>query len=152
MLNFTLNPTLTIYEASRDLIREMNADWQQDYAHPNLWAFFQPSRKAHGSYWFDWTTADEVAWTRKSVPSVTPSRTVLFTMPGNCCQTCVGSCKKYAKPEDRVQRQSVCRISHSRIFLIIRFRQSGLCSAKLTNLPAIGTGLFPILSPITRYV
>jgi len=61
-LNFTLNPTLTIYEASRDLMREMNADWQQDYAHPNLWAFFQPSRNAHGSYWFDWTTADEIAW------------------------------------------------------------------------------------------
>ena len=43
-------------------MREMNADWQQDYAHPNLWAFFQPSRNAHGSYWFDWTTADEIAW------------------------------------------------------------------------------------------
>lgn len=61
-LGFTLNPTLTIYEASRDLMREMNADWQQDYAHPNLWKFFQPSRRAHGSYWFDWTTADEIAW------------------------------------------------------------------------------------------
>ncbi|MBT8049110.1 MAG: amidohydrolase family protein [Gammaproteobacteria bacterium] len=61
-LKFTLNPTLTIYEASRDLMREMNADWQADYAHPNLWDFFQPSRKAHGSYWFDWTTADEIAW------------------------------------------------------------------------------------------
>jgi hypothetical protein len=61
-LEFTLNPTLTIYEASRDLMREMNADWQLDYAHPNLWQFFQPSRRAHGSYWFDWTTADEIAW------------------------------------------------------------------------------------------
>jgi len=61
-LDFTLNPTLTIYEASRDLMREMNADWQGDYAHPALWAFFQPSREAHGSYWFDWTTADEIAW------------------------------------------------------------------------------------------
>jgi len=61
-LDFTLNPTLTIYEASRDLMREMNADWQQDYAHPNLWEFFQPSRNAHGSYWFNWTTADEIAW------------------------------------------------------------------------------------------
>jgi imidazolonepropionase-like amidohydrolase len=61
-LDFTLDPTLTIYEASRDLMREMNADWQQDYAHPALWAFFQPSREAHGSYWFDWTTADEIAW------------------------------------------------------------------------------------------
>jgi imidazolonepropionase-like amidohydrolase len=61
-MEFTINPTLTIYEASRDLMREMNADWQSDYAHPNLWSFFQPSRRAHGSYWFDWTTADEIAW------------------------------------------------------------------------------------------
>jgi hypothetical protein len=61
-LDFTLNPTMTIYEASRDLMREMNADWQQEYAHPALWSFFQPSRRAHGSYWFDWTTADEIAW------------------------------------------------------------------------------------------
>ena len=61
-LGFTINPTLTIYEASRDLMREMNADWQKDYTPPALWQFFQPSLKSHGSYWFDWTTADEVAW------------------------------------------------------------------------------------------
>lgn len=61
-LDFTLDPTLTIYEASRDLMREMNADWHAEYTHPNLWAFFQPSLDAHGSYWFDWTTADEIAW------------------------------------------------------------------------------------------
>ncbi|KAA9129782.1 amidohydrolase family protein [Marinihelvus fidelis] len=61
-LDFTLDPTLTIYEASRDLMREMNADWHEDYTHPALWSFFQPSFEAHGSYWFDWTTADEIAW------------------------------------------------------------------------------------------
>ena len=61
-LDFTLNPTMTIYEASRDLMREMNADWHEDYTHPDLWQFFQPSRRAHGSYWFDWTTEDEIAW------------------------------------------------------------------------------------------
>ncbi|MEE4174034.1 MAG: amidohydrolase family protein [Xanthomonadales bacterium] len=61
-LDFTLDPTLTIYEASRDLMREMNADWHADYTHPNLWDFFQPSLEAHGSYWFDWTTEDEIAW------------------------------------------------------------------------------------------
>lgn len=60
--DFTLDPTLTIYEASRDLMREMRADWHEGYTHPNLWAFFQPSLDAHGSYWFDWTTADEIAW------------------------------------------------------------------------------------------
>jgi len=61
-LDFTINPTLTIYEASRDLMREMNADWHGEYTHPNLWQFFQPSRDSHGSYWYDWTTADEIAW------------------------------------------------------------------------------------------
>jgi len=61
-LDFTINPTLTIYEASRDLMREMNADWQKEYTPPALWKFFQPSLISHGSYWHDWTTADEVAW------------------------------------------------------------------------------------------
>ena len=61
-LDFTLDPTLTIYEASRDLMREMNADWQKEYTPPSLWAYFQPSLVSHGSYWHDWTTADEIAW------------------------------------------------------------------------------------------
>lgn len=61
-LDFTIDPTLTIYEASRDLMREMNADWHREYTPPVLWQFFQPSLISHGSYWHDWTTADEVAW------------------------------------------------------------------------------------------
>ncbi|WP_082627121.1 amidohydrolase family protein [Colwellia sp. TT2012] len=61
-LDFTLNPTFTIYEANRDLMRDMNADWHKEYTLPTLWDFFQPNRNAHGSYWFDWTTDDEIAW------------------------------------------------------------------------------------------
>ena len=61
-LDFTINPTMTIYEASRDLMRERNADWHSDYTLPGLWKFFQASRYAHGSYWFDWTTQDEINW------------------------------------------------------------------------------------------
>lgn len=61
-LDFTLNPTMTIYEASRDLMRERNADWHAEYTLPTLWDFFTPSRYAHGSYWFDWTTDEEIAW------------------------------------------------------------------------------------------
>jgi len=61
-LDFTIDPTMTIYEASRDLMRERNADWHQDYTLPTLWNFFAPSRYAHGSYWFDWTTEEEIAW------------------------------------------------------------------------------------------
>ena len=61
-LNFTLDPTFTIYEASRDLMRAMRAEWHDRYTLPSLWKFYQPSREAHGSYWFNWTTQDEVEW------------------------------------------------------------------------------------------
>ncbi|NNF52101.1 MAG: amidohydrolase family protein [Gammaproteobacteria bacterium] len=60
--DFTIDPTLTIYEASRDLMAQRRAEWHEDYTLPSLWDFFAPSRDAHGSYWFDWTTADEIAW------------------------------------------------------------------------------------------
>ncbi len=61
-LDFTIDPTLTIYEASRDLMRERRAVWHDEYTHPNLLKFFQPSPEAHGSYWFDWTTQNEIDW------------------------------------------------------------------------------------------
>lgn len=61
-LDFTINPTMTIYDASRDLMRERNADWHSEFTLPILWKFFQASRDAHGSYWFDWTTQDEINW------------------------------------------------------------------------------------------
>ena len=61
-LDFTLDPTFNIYEASRDLMRAVNADWHADYTLPSLWEFYRPSRRAHGSYWFYWTTEDEVDW------------------------------------------------------------------------------------------
>ena len=61
-LDFTIVPTFTIYEASRDLMRARRAEWHDEYTLPSLWAFYAPSRKAHGSYWFNWTTEDEIAW------------------------------------------------------------------------------------------
>lgn len=61
-LDFTLNPTLTIYEASRDLMRERTAEWHSEYTLPSLWEFYKPNRAAHGSYWFDWGTEQEIAW------------------------------------------------------------------------------------------
>ncbi|MBO1256466.1 amidohydrolase family protein [Alteromonas sp. 5E99-2] len=61
-LDFTIDPTLTIYQASRDLMRERFAPWHDEYTLPTLNTFFAPSRYAHGSYWFDWTTSDEIAW------------------------------------------------------------------------------------------
>ena len=61
-LDFTIVPTMTIYEASRDLMRAMRAEWHEAYTLPSLWEFYTPSRRAHGSYWFYWTTEDEVEW------------------------------------------------------------------------------------------
>lgn len=61
-LDFTINPTMTIYEASRDVMREQNAEWHKDYTHPKLKEFFEPNRESHGSYFFDWTTQNEIDW------------------------------------------------------------------------------------------
>jgi hypothetical protein len=61
-LDFTLDPTFNIYEANRDLMRARTAEWHQVYTLPSLWKFYQPSRQSHGSYWFDWTTEEEIQW------------------------------------------------------------------------------------------
>ena len=61
-LDFTLVPTFTIYEANRDVARARDAEWHQAYTLPALARFFMPDPRLHGSYHFDWTTADEVAW------------------------------------------------------------------------------------------
>ncbi len=63
-LRFVIDPTMTIYEASRDVMRARRAEWHDTYTLPYLWSFYQPSRESHGSFWFDWTTQDEIAWKR----------------------------------------------------------------------------------------
>jgi imidazolonepropionase-like amidohydrolase len=57
-----LDPTFNVYSASRDLMRARNADWHERYTPPALMGFFQSNRDNHGSYFFDWTTANEVTW------------------------------------------------------------------------------------------
>lgn len=61
-LGTVFDPTFTIYSAGRDVMRARTADWHESYTLPSLMKFFEPSRTAHGSYFFDWTTEDEVAW------------------------------------------------------------------------------------------
>lgn len=61
-LDFTLDPTFNIYEASRDLHRARRAEWHEEYTLPKLWAFYQPSKISHGSYWHSWGTEEEVNW------------------------------------------------------------------------------------------
>jgi imidazolonepropionase-like amidohydrolase len=61
-LGTVFDPTLTIYSAGRDLMRFRQAEWHEKYTLPSLMAFYSPSRTNHGSYWYYWTTEDEVAW------------------------------------------------------------------------------------------
>ncbi|BCH05171.1 hypothetical protein MesoLj131b_71700 (plasmid) [Mesorhizobium sp. 131-2-5] len=61
-LDHTFVPTLAILEANRDLMRARRADWHDQYTHKNLWDFFEPQRQNHGSYWFQWSTRNEVEW------------------------------------------------------------------------------------------
>ncbi|NIB42443.1 amidohydrolase family protein [Pseudomaricurvus alkylphenolicus] len=61
-LDFTIDPTFTIYEANRDLMREQRAVWHDEYTMPYIARSFQADPHTHGSYFFNWTTADEIAW------------------------------------------------------------------------------------------
>ena len=56
------DPTLDIYEASRDLQRAQTQPWFADYLHPTLEAYFRPDLAHHGSYFIGWTSTDEVFW------------------------------------------------------------------------------------------
>jgi imidazolonepropionase-like amidohydrolase len=55
-------PTLSIYVASRDVIRAQNQPWFKDYLHPTLEQYFRPDLRNHGSYFLGWTNTQEVRW------------------------------------------------------------------------------------------
>ncbi len=63
-LDLILDPTMTAYLASRDVMRARTADWHAQYTLPSLWDFYEPNREDHGSYYYDWTTWEEVTWKR----------------------------------------------------------------------------------------
>ena len=60
--DFIIDPTMTAYVATRDVMRAQTAVWHEKYTLPSLWDYYIPSRYNHGAYYFDWNTADEVAW------------------------------------------------------------------------------------------
>ena len=60
--DFCISPTFTIYLASRDLMRAYSAEWHYQYTSPLLWDFYRANREQHGSFFFNWTTEDEVEW------------------------------------------------------------------------------------------
>jgi cytosine/adenosine deaminase-related metal-dependent hydrolase len=56
------DPTLDIYEASRDLQRAQTQPWFSEYLHPTLEDYFKPNPSHHGSYFIGWSSTDEVFW------------------------------------------------------------------------------------------
>lgn len=56
------NPTLDIYEASRDLQRAESQPWFAAYLHPTLEKYFRPDPSNHGSYFANWSSTDEAYW------------------------------------------------------------------------------------------
>ncbi len=60
--NVAWDPTLNIYEASRDLQRAQTQPWFRDYLHPTLEEYFRPNAANHGSYFIGWTSTDEAYW------------------------------------------------------------------------------------------
>lgn len=61
-LGTTFDPTMVAYLASRDVMRMRNADWQDKYALPSLVDYYEGNRENHGSYYYNWTSWDEIAW------------------------------------------------------------------------------------------
>jgi hypothetical protein len=58
----TLDPTMVAYLTGRDMFHHMYAPWHDKYTLPMLWDYYTVSRSNHGSYWYYWTTHDEIAW------------------------------------------------------------------------------------------
>ena len=56
------DPTLDIYEASRDLQRAQSNPAFADFLHPVLADYFKPNPQNHGSYFIGWTSTDEAFW------------------------------------------------------------------------------------------
>jgi imidazolonepropionase-like amidohydrolase len=61
---FTMVPTFSVYEDQTDLTRAKTLPWLERYAMPQIMARWTPSPEVHGSFYFEWTSADEAAWSR----------------------------------------------------------------------------------------
>jgi hypothetical protein len=60
----TFGPTQTVYQAGRDLMRARGLEWHPRFVMPSMWDFWEPSPEAHGSFYYNWRTSDEVSWKR----------------------------------------------------------------------------------------
>src|SRR3989442_2721727 len=58
------SPTMSTYEATRDLIKAQNLPWYKDYLHPSVEDYYKPSMTRHGTFWIGWTATQEAKWRR----------------------------------------------------------------------------------------
>ena len=61
-LDFTFEPTYTVYEANRDYMRATGAEWNDCYVHPILEKTWVPSTQNLFAYFYDWSSTIEVDW------------------------------------------------------------------------------------------
>jgi hypothetical protein len=61
---FTMVPTFSVYEDRTDLSRAKTLPWLEPYAVPFLLARWRPTAEVHGSFYSEWTSADEAVWGR----------------------------------------------------------------------------------------
>lgn len=61
-LDFTFEPTYTVYEANRDYMRATGADWNDCYVHPILEKTWVPSTENLFAYFYDWSSTIEIDW------------------------------------------------------------------------------------------
>ena len=55
-------PTMSAYEANRDLNRAMGLPWHKNFTHAQLIEWYFPNPEYHGSYHWNWTSKDEQRW------------------------------------------------------------------------------------------
>lgn len=65
--DLSIVPTLSSWEPGLDVMRYLWAEWHEEYTLPALWRFFQPNPMNHWSYYWDWTTANEIEY-RQTYP------------------------------------------------------------------------------------
>jgi imidazolonepropionase-like amidohydrolase len=61
---FTMVPTFSVYEDQTDLSRARTLPWLNEYALPSITERWTPNPEVHGSFYFEWTSADEATWGR----------------------------------------------------------------------------------------
>ena len=62
------SPTMSTYEATRDLIKAQNLPWYKDYLHPSVEEYYKPSMTRHATFYMGWTATQEARW-RKNYQS-----------------------------------------------------------------------------------